>query len=54
MFLDKNLNNKNLQLFAISAFILIVVSLNFYMLNKVINSYSGQKNFEKSLKVLKI
>ena len=50
MFLTKKISNKEIKLIGISICILIVVCLNFYMLNKVIGNSNTPTNFEKIIK----
>ena len=51
MLLTKKISNKIIQLISIGIIILIVVSLNFYMLNKVIGNSNTPTYFEKNIKM---
>lgn len=51
MFLTKKISIKEIKLIGISVIILIVIGLNFYMLNKVIGNSNTPMNFEKNIKM---
>lgn len=51
MITENKFTNRKVQLFGIVFLILLVIGLNFYMLNKVISSSENQKDFEKNIKI---
>lgn len=51
MIFSKYLNTKKLQLIIVGVIILILISLNFYLLNKVISSSETQRSLEKNIRI---
>lgn len=49
MYFLNNKNKKEVQTIGIGFVILILIGLNFYMLNKVIRSSNNQKSLEKNV-----
>jgi hypothetical protein len=51
MLFSKYLNIKNQQAIIIGVILLILISLNFYLLNKVIPNSEMQRSIEKNIRI---
>lgn len=51
MLFSKYLNIKNQQAIIIGVILLILISLNFYLLNKVISSSEMERSLEKNIRI---
>ncbi len=51
MIFSKYLNIKNQQTIIVGVIILILISLNFYLLNKVISRSETQRSLEKNIRI---